>query len=408
MLALFGTRVVSLIVPLITIPFLARALHPEEFGKAIAAQSFGILLSVLVEYGFNISATREIAVSRENKPRMTETLQHVYGAKTMLSVVGGLVFMLVGMNYKVFGGDICYPIFSVLYGIALGCYPIWFFQGIDRLPRFSMIELTSKIVAGFLIILLARTFGTGLLVIIIYALSSVVTLVISSLLIMREGFVFSLKPDLRHTLSALKLGWQMFIFRASVSLYSTVTPLILGTIVNPSAVALYGNADKVNRLSLEGFSALTAIVFPRVSRLLQEDAPAARNAVRKILDVGILLGLLIAVVIWFFAPEIIHLILGEKYHSAVPVLRILALSIPFLVMSNILGLQWMIANGHDRQFNSIIISASVLNMILIYPVAFYWSLKGAAFLSVTTEIFIVICMVSYVSQKSISLWRRAQ
>ena len=62
--ALFGAQAVSLIVPLLTVPYLARTLGPQGWAPVVAAQALGNWLIVLLEYGFDLSGTRAVAQAR--------------------------------------------------------------------------------------------------------------------------------------------------------------------------------------------------------------------------------------------------------------------------------------------------------------------------------------------------------
>ena len=64
--ALYAVQLAGYVLPLITVPFLARVLRPDGFGLLALAQSLALWLSILLEYGFNLSATRAVAA-----PRMT-------------------------------------------------------------------------------------------------------------------------------------------------------------------------------------------------------------------------------------------------------------------------------------------------------------------------------------------------
>jgi PST family polysaccharide transporter len=64
------------------------------------------------------------------------------------------------------------------------------------------------------------------------------------------------------------------------------------------------------------------------------------------------------------APILVRLLLGPGFENAVVVLRILALLPPLVALSNVLGIQWMLALRLDRLVNAIVISACVLNISL--------------------------------------------
>ncbi|MFX9912081.1 oligosaccharide flippase family protein, partial [Acinetobacter baumannii] len=68
-LALYGVQIANYLFPLITVPYLARVLGPKGWGMVAFAQAFGQYLMLVVEYGFSLSATREVARSRDSLER---------------------------------------------------------------------------------------------------------------------------------------------------------------------------------------------------------------------------------------------------------------------------------------------------------------------------------------------------
>ena len=83
-LGLYGVQIAGYIIPLITLPYLARVLRPQGLGLVLFAQSFALWASLTIEYGFNLSATRAVAQNREKNDHLAATAAGVLGAKALL------------------------------------------------------------------------------------------------------------------------------------------------------------------------------------------------------------------------------------------------------------------------------------------------------------------------------------
>ena len=60
------------ILPLITLPYLARVLGPNYFGLVMMAQATMIYLTLLTDYGFKLTATKEISKVRDNEKKVSQ------------------------------------------------------------------------------------------------------------------------------------------------------------------------------------------------------------------------------------------------------------------------------------------------------------------------------------------------
>src|SRR4051812_26576703 len=87
-------QIVSLFTPLLTIPYLARVLGPENWGPVIAAQGLGIWLTLVLEYGFELTGTRAIAGARTKPHTLPDVVHQVQSAKALLAVAAAPVAVI--------------------------------------------------------------------------------------------------------------------------------------------------------------------------------------------------------------------------------------------------------------------------------------------------------------------------
>jgi polysaccharide transporter, PST family len=396
-LSLFTVQIARYILPLVTIPYLARVLGPEEWGLVIFGQASAQWLVLVLEYGFNLSATREIARHQDNQDEIAEIVAGVIGALGLLLLGSGLVVLLMGLSVPTFGQHPDYLVWAWLIALAQGLSPLWYFQGIEKMRHPAMLDLGVRIVATVGTLVWVKTSDEGWKVLALQAFAGIIASGLMLVWMYRE--IPWRLPSFTSALATLRMGWSMFLFRSSVSLYTTANTFILGLLMPVSQVAFYGGAE---RISKTGFGLLTPVsqaMFPRISNLLANDYKRAAKLAGISMIVMGLGSLLLAGVLAMAAPQVVRILLGSKFEPAVPLLRIMVLLAPLIALSNVLGIQWMLPLGLDRAFNRIIISAGFVNLILALVFTQRFGSVGMAWVVVLSETFVTLAMY-------IVLWRK--
>jgi len=132
--------------PIITFPYLVRVLGPEKFGLVNFAAAFVAYFNVFTDYGFNLSATKDISINRNNPNKVNEIFSTVLVIKLILSVVSLMVFSLLIFTIPRFSANSEIYFYSFLIVLGAVLFPGWFFQGMEKMKYITVTNVTVKII----------------------------------------------------------------------------------------------------------------------------------------------------------------------------------------------------------------------------------------------------------------------
>lgn len=389
-LSLMGVQVAGYAVPLITIPYLARVLGAGGWGLVAFAQAFGSYVALLGEYGFALSGTREVARYSENCDRLASILAGVLGAKALLGAGSLLVAASIESFVPIFHEQPALLWGAMFWALARAFSMVWFFQGLERMRLVAALEISGQALATIAIFVFVHRPEDGSRVLAIqgsgYLLSFACGLILAYLKVPFRV------PSLGDIVEALRMGWTMFLFRGSVSMYTVGNAFILGLFVPPQYVGYYSGAEKVSKAFIGLLNPVSQTLYPRLSRLVHSARQKAARLARLGLGVMAVGGLIMGIFVLLLAPFLVHLILGAGFDASISVLRILSLLCPLIALSNVFGIQWMLPLGLDRPFNAIILVAGLLNFSLALVLAPLYSSVGMAWAVVCAEVFVTSAM----------------
>ncbi|MGC2400170.1 MAG: oligosaccharide flippase family protein [Acidobacteriaceae bacterium] len=386
--ALYGVQACTYALPLLTFPYLARVLGPSGWGVVVYAQAIGIVIAGLVEYGFDISASRETSRHRDEPERLSALISGVLGAKSLLALAGIAGALLSRrFTYHVAPSNILFWS-STIWGVCQGINMLWYFQGMERMRLASALEVGGKVLATLSIFVLVRKPEDGWKVMAAQCVGCVVSHGITVVLAYREvGFRW---PTFSSVRQALSMGGSMFLFRTVQGLSGSVDRLVLGAFAPVAALGEYAGAERITRVFQQGMWPVNQALYPKLTQQAMKDPNQATRTVRiSTLFLGAL-GLVLGLTIFVGAPILVHVVLGPGFGGAVPVLRVFALWIPLVALCTVITFQVLLPNQLDNQFNVVNFTTAVIGTAAAVLLAPEFKAVGIAWATVIAQLYTLV------------------
>jgi polysaccharide transporter, PST family len=382
----------SYLLPLINIPYLLRVIGPEHYGLIAFSQAVMAYFVTLNDYGFNLSATRELAVRRDDPVLRSELYSTVMAIKCSFCVLSFLILCtLIHFVPRIHDNG---PIFFASFGIVVGTmlFPQWFFQGIEKMYWISAMNLASNVVFTAGIYLLVRNSSDYLIAAIVQASGKVVAGVLGLIILFSTEHVKLTVPTLAQIRHRFADGWHLFMSTAAATLYTSSNAVVLGLVCGMTQVGYFSAAYKIFAAGQGLISPMCQAIYPHVCALAHRSRELAIAYLRKAMIIigGITFvgGLLVIL----FAKIIVLVAMGPKYTASVIVLQLMALTPFACAINNIYGTQGMLNFGMKPEYSRIIVFSAFLNNIILIPLCFWFKAPGAAASGLIIETFVTLTM----------------
>ena len=163
----------------------------------------------------------------------------------------------------------------------------------------------------------------------------------------------------RRVVEPLRMTVAYSVATAVSSIYVSLTVVVMSVLSTSQETGYYGASFRI--FSVLGYVPilLASSAFPVLSRAAQRDQSRLRYAVQRMLDVGLILGVLFALVTGFAADFLIDVVAGPKFKPSIPVLEIHAVALVGTFVAATLAFILL----SERRHNAVLV-ANVLALLL--------------------------------------------
>lgn len=390
-------QILNILMPIITYPYLIRVIGTSLYGKIMFAQAIISYFTVLINFGFNIAATKNIALNIKDNDIISEIVSSVYLIKLFFWICS--LCILCTLIYSI-------PLLSnnkLLYFLVFGMsfnellFSQWFFQGTEKMKFITFINFGTKLFYFCVILLFIKNQTDYLLLPIINGISAFLGgLACLYIIFVIEKVEFKLQ-SLNKLFYYLKDSFLFFMSSGFVLIKEQTNSIIIGLYLGFQEVAYYDFVKRIVEILKQPFLIIRDAIFPN---LLQN------KSILKLRKVGILC-LILSVLIYFclitFSEPLTYLVGKEALVPAIFLFDIMGINIILTVLSIFLGMVLIISNRKKGFTNSLIVSTLIYLLVVLTFIFFdYVSLKVLVYIY-GISLLIEVLIRFYYSYKLITL-----
>lgn len=363
-------QVAGYVFPLISMPYLARVIGADGFGKIAFASAIVVWIQTISDWGFNLTATRDVAQNRDDTELVSRIISNVLWARSILTLLSGIILLAVVLlvPYLRENADIIFVTFLLVPGHIL--FPEWFFQAIEKMKYTTLFNLLLKLIFTVAVFVFIHKREDYLIQPLLTTIGYLLCGIGALYLIFKKWGYTLYKPQWTEIFKTIRNSTDVFINNLMPNLYNSFSVMLLGFFGGSTANGIYDGGNRFPVIFYQFQSVLSRAFYPFLSR-----RPDKHSFYAKLNIVSALIG---AVFLILLSPLVIKIMLGNEFEKSVVVMQILSFSVVFLAMDYTYGTNFLIIIHKEKPLRNLTFVSSIIGMSVAIPLVYYFSYIGAA------------------------------
>ena len=385
-LSLFSLRMLTLVLPLLTYPYLIKTLGTEQYGLVMWVWSITNLFIFVTKFGFDTTITKRIAICKNSKDELNKLITNTYFAKILLLTLVVFIYAVLVFYIPKFEEHKVLFFYFLLLPLGDVLFPVWYFQGTEKMKYTGIITSLVKISFTALVFILIDSADDVVKVPLLYSFASVLSGVIAIYIVFVKDDNKFTNIDFRFIFFLLKDSFSIFLSNSVLTLKDSIMIILVEKYADLNIVAYLDIVQKFVNILITPFHILSSVIYPRMS--------VTRNLTmyyRVLIYSNLLASALCGIVL--YSSDLIFTILHISNDVPVVFFYIMVISVIFMNTSNLLGLNGLIVFGQNSKFLiSSVVPVAIFFFfcfLLIYEKKFNLEyIAYASIASVLVELFI--------------------
>ena len=378
----------NFLIPILVMPHVIQRIGVGLFGVVSVAQVVMVYLSTISDYGFNLTATRDIALNKE-KTKISEIFFTVLTTKLVITALSFLSMLILIWIVPFFQNDADLYLSGFTYVVGQALLVSWFFQGVEKMKYITLSVLLARIIFAILVFVFIREKGDAYLFLFFLGLGNIVAGLFSIYIAI---YFFKLKffyPRRAPIINELWNGWQIMISNLFINTYLYSNVFILRIFATDVIVGYYSIAERIFFAIRQILGIFSQAIYPHICQLTQISKNQTVIFFRKVYLPFLLLVSIGCCTVFIFSPQITYVFVNSESSLPGSLLRMLSL-VPIIVCLNIPAYQLLLSFDQKKSYLRVLTFGTIINFSANILLANAWGATGTVISIIITEVFITI------------------
>ena len=388
-------NLLTLLLPLLTTPYLSRVLGVENIGIYGFTNSIVTYFVLFGCLGTTLYGQREIAYVQDDKEKQSKVFYEIFFVKLISMFISILLY---GFSFCIDGTLSLYYQILLIYLVANVFDISWYLQGIEEFDKTVIRNLIVKVLSIILIFVLVKKTDDLWIYFTIFAGSELLGNITMWIYVPK----YLNKPNFKklNLKKHLKPILMLFIPQIAIKVYTVLDKTMIGVISgNMNDVGFYEQGQNIVRALIVIITAYGTVMASRIAYTYKNsDKKETIKYLKSSFRFSWLLGIPLMLGTIAVADKLVPWFFGDGYD---PVSNIIKFTSPLIIaigLNNVLGMQYLVPIGRQKDFTTAVVIGALSNFVLNNILIRLFGTIGAVIASVLAETIILIYEL-YVTRK---------
>ncbi|MCE9656222.1 oligosaccharide flippase family protein [Clostridium celatum] len=393
-------QLINIIVPFITIPYIARVLGPNGTGIYDYTYSYAFVFTIICLFGMTNYGSKRIAYVRDSKEKMSNEFWSIWLIQLSVSIICLISYIFLFVVGNTSDLRIMFIMqFPLLLASLLDIS--WLYVGMEDFGKTITRNILVKIIGLILIFILVKGPNDVWLYILINSGSAFIGNL--SFWIFLKKYVNKINFKAINVKCHIRESFLLFIPQIATQIYTTLDRAVIGGLSNTLQVGYYSNSQKIARLSLVVVTSLSFVMMPRIANMYaNDDKGKVNDYLSKSLKFSLILSIFITTSLIVISKDFVPVFFGDNFKVIIPYMIISSVIVIFISVGGVFATQFSLPTGRTKEYTIPLVLAAVINPIINIILVPSLGALGGVFAIVITE-FVVMFIRIFVVRKELDL-----